>query len=82
MPGCANCGCGLEETTEHAFYYCERFRPFWDHFGELTARIEPKQLVLLAIGYVLDNVLPPFKAETRVMFLVIPAVARMVIWTT
>ena len=31
-------------------YYCERVRPFWDHVGEWTARIEPKQLVLLDVG--------------------------------
>ena len=47
-----------------------------------TARIEPKQLVLLDVGYVVDNVLPPFQGEKRVVFLAILAVARMVIWTT
>ena len=82
MPDCARCGSGLEETAEHAFYYCERVRPFWDHVGEWTTRIEPKQLVLLDIGYVVDNVLPPFQGEKRVVFLAILAVARMVIWMT
>ena len=82
MPDCARCGSGLEETAEHAFYYCERVRPFWDHVGEWTARIEPKQLVLLDVGYVVDNVLPPYQGEKRVVFLAILAVARMVIWTT
>ena len=81
-PDCPRCGSGLEETAEHAFYYCERVRPFWDHVGEWTARIEPKQLVLLDVGYVVDNVLPPFHGEKRVVFLAILAVARMVIWTT
>ena len=28
MPDCARCGCGLEETAEHAFYYCERVHTF------------------------------------------------------
>ena len=82
MPDCPHCACGLEETDEHAFYYFEWFRPFWDHVGEWTARIEPKQLVLFDIGYVVDNVLPPFQGEKRVVFLTILAVARMVIWTT
>ena len=82
MPDCPRCSSGLEETAEHAFYYCKRVRPFWDHVGEWTARIEPKQLVLLDVGYVVDNVLPPFQGEKRVMFLAILAVARMVIWTT
>ena len=77
MPDCTRCGSGLEETAEHAFYYCDRVRLFWDHVGEWTARIEPKQLVLLDVGYVVDNVLPPFQAEKRVMFLAILAVARM-----
>ena len=79
MPNCACCGSGLEE---HAFYYCERVRPFWDHVGEWTARIEPKQLMLLDVGYVVDNVLPPYQGEKCVVFLTILAVARMVIWTT
>ena len=82
MPDCARCANGLEETAEHAFYYCERVRPFWDHVGEWTARIEPKQLVLLDVGYVVDNVLPPYQGEKRVVFLAILAVARMVIWMT
>ena len=72
---------GLEETAEHAFY-CDRVRPFWDHVGEWTACIEPKQLVLLNIGYVVDNVLTAFQGEKRVVFLGILAVARMVILTT
>ena len=29
--------------------------------GEWTARIEPKQLVLLDVAYVVDNLLPPFQ---------------------
>ena len=82
MPDCPRCSSGLEETAEHAFYYCERVRPFWDYVGEWMARIEPKQLVLLDVGYVVDNVLPPFHGEKRVVFLAILAVARMVIWTT
>ena len=49
---------------------------------EWTARIEPKQLVLLDVGYVVDNVLPLFQGEKRVVFLAILAVARMVIWMT
>ena len=82
MPDCSRCSSGLEETAEHSFYYCERVRPFWDHVGEWTARIEPKKLVLLDVGYVVDNVLPPFHGEKRVVFLAILAVARMGIWTT
>ena len=79
---CARCSSGLEETAEHAFYYCERVRPFGDHVGEWTARIKPKQLVLLDAGYVIENVLPLFQGEKCVVFLAILAVARMVIWTT
>ena len=45
MPDCVRSGSGLEETADHAFYYCERV-------GEWTARIEPKQVVLLGVGYV------------------------------
>ena len=38
--------------------------------------------MLLDFGYVVDNVDPPFHGEKRVVFLVILAVARMVIWQT
>ena len=38
--------------------------------------------MLIDVGYVVDYVLPPFQDEKRVVFLVILAVARMVIWTT
>ena len=65
MPDCARCGSGLEETAEHAFYFCKRVHPFWDHVGEWTTRIEPKLLVLLDVGYVMDNVLPPFQGDKR-----------------
>ena len=45
-----------------------RVRPFWDHVGEWTARIKPKQLVLLHVGYFVHNVLPPFQDEKHVVF--------------
>ena len=38
--------------------------------------------MLLDVGYAVDNVLPPFQGEKRVVFLAIPAVALMAIWTT
>ena len=75
IPDGARCGSGLKGTAEHTFYYCERVHPSWDHIGEWTARIEPKQLVLLDVGYVVDKVLPPFQGEKRVVFLAILAVA-------
>ena len=36
----------------------------------------------LDVSYVVDNVSPPFQGEKRVVFLVVLAVARMVIWQT
>ena len=80
MPDCSRCGSGLEETALHAFYYCKRVHPFWSHVKEWTAHISPRELVLLDVGYVVDNVNPPFQGKKRVVFLVILAVARMVIW--
>ena len=81
MPKCAGCFSGLGETAEHAFYNCEWVRPFWDHAVEWTAHIKPKQLELLGVRYIVDNVLPPFQVQKCVVFLAILAVARMVIWT-
>ena len=37
MPECPCYSSGIEETAEHAFYYCERVRPFWNHAGKWTA---------------------------------------------
>ena len=82
MSNYAGCDSGLEETALHAFCYCERVRLFWSHVGEWTACIDPKQFVLLDVGYFVDNVDPPWKGEKRVVFLVVLAVARMVIWET
>ena len=82
LPDCPCCGSDLEETAEHTFYYCERVHPFWNHGGEWMACIEPKQFVLLNVGYVIDNVLLLYLGEKHVMYLVIQAIARMVIWTT
>ena len=74
MPDCTRCRSGLEETAEHT-YYCKQVCSFWDHVGEWTARIEPKQLVLLDVGYVVNNVLPPFQGEKCLVFLAILAIA-------
>ena len=82
ISNCPCCSSGLEETTKHTFYCCEQVRPFWDHVREWTAHTEPKQCVLLDIGYIEDNILLPFQGENNVVFLVILAVARMVNWTT
>ena len=82
MPDCARCSSGLEETALHAFYHCEWVCTFWSHVEEWTTRISPRELVSLDVGYVMNNVSSPFQGEKRVVFLVILAVARMVIWQT
>ena len=38
--------------------------------------------MLLDVGYVVDNVDPPYQGEKRVVFLAILAEVRMVIWET
>ena len=43
------------------------------------ARIEPKQLVLLDVDYIGDNVDRPYQGEKRMAFLAILAVAITVI---
>ena len=44
--------------------------------------IDSKQLVLLDIAYIMEKVNPMYRDEKCVAFLVILAVARMVIWET
>ena len=46
-----------------------------------TTRIEPKQLVLLNVSYIVDNFDPQYKGKKCVVFLAIRVVSRMVIWT-
>ena len=38
--------------------------------------------MLLDVGYVVDNVDPPYRGEKRAVLLANPAVARKVIWMT
>ena len=66
MPDFLRRSSGLEETALHAFYYWEQVRPFWSHVSEWTACIDPKQHVLLDVGYVEDNVDPLYRDEMRV----------------
>ena len=82
MSDCLCCDRGVKETALHAFYYCEQINQFWSHIREWTARIDFKQFLLLNVGYVVDNGVPPWKGEKRVVFLGILRVARMVVWTT
>ena len=70
-----HCASGLEEMDEHT-YNLERVRSFWSQVKKWTIHIEPKQLLLLDVGYVMDNI------GERVESLVILAVARIVIWLT
>ena len=82
MPDRPHSGSGLKETALHALHYCEWLRPFRSHVEEWTARVSPKQLVLLDVGYVGDNVDSPYQGQKHVVFLLILAMARMVIWVT
>jgi len=82
FPSCTRCNSGLEETAEHAFFHCSRVHQFWEYVNEVTARIAPNQWVPLDVGYIVDNVSPPFSGEKQKVFFAILAVARMVVWTT
>ena len=55
---------------------------FWDYVGEVTARIDCKQLVPLDVGYVVDNHGPQWRGKKRKVSLAILAMARIVIWMT
>ena len=52
------------------------------HSSQQGNHVETKHLVLLDLGYVVDNVLPQFQGDKRVVFLAILAVATMVIGMT
>ena len=47
-------------SGRNCFYYCKRVHSFWSHVGEWTAYIDPKELLLLDVGYIVDNVDPPY----------------------
>ena len=80
MPDHTCCGSGSEETALPAFYYSEQVCSFWSHIGEWMTYINTKQLALLDVSFAMDNVDPRIKVR-NVVFLMILAVARMVIWT-
>ena len=46
MPKCPSCSGGQKEIADHTFYHCKHFHLFWDYIREMTACINPKQLVL------------------------------------
>ena len=79
MPDCSRWGCGLEQTAEQVFYFCERVRPFLNHARDWTTHTEPKQFKLPDVGNVVDNVLLQFHGEKHMVFLAILTVARIVI---
>ena len=80
MPDSLCCSRDHEETTLHGFYYSEQVCIFWSHVGEWMAHIDPKQLLLLNIGYIRDNVDPPYWGKKCVVFLRTLAVTQMGIW--
>lgn len=64
MPDCHRCDRGLEERAGHAFFHCPLVRPFSDHVGEMTARMDPEHLVSIDLAYVCDNVLLHWSGDT------------------
>ena len=81
MPDCPNCSNGLEKNGFARFLLLQVGPFVLESCREWTARINPKQLEHLDIGYIVDNVDPPYKGEKCMVFLMILAVARMAIWT-
>ena len=77
MPDCACCDSGIEKTAEHVFY-CRWIRMLWDY----VACIDPKQLVQLNVSYIVDNIDTLWVSVKQRVFLMILAIARMVIWQT
>ena len=80
MPDSPRCSRGLKETDDHVFYLCDQVRLIWDYVGEVTGYIDPKQFVVLEVGYVMDNFDLPWTGVKRRLFLVTLVVARLMIW--
>ena len=77
-PRCLAC----PEIMVHALFWCVKVRPLWTYVNEMIARIAPQDYIELDVGYVIDGVLPPWPRRERMMFCLILAMARQVIWTT
>ena len=56
--------------------------PLCDTVSDVTVSIDPKQLVQLDMVYIINNVDPLLTDGRLMVFLMILAVTRMVIWTT
>lgn len=58
-------------------------RPFWDPAAELTARIDTNILCpLISHTHSCDNVFPLCSGVSRTVFLMLPSVARVLVWMT
>ena len=79
MTDCSRCSGEFDETTEYAFYHCKQVHPYGDNVGEVTARIYPKQLVLLDADYTVEIFNPQWTGVKRRVFSSIQAVSRLVI---
>lgn len=62
MSDCHRCDIGLEGTAMYTFFCCPKVRPFWDHVGKMTVRVN---LEYFDFAYVYDNVSTRSLVETN-----------------
>lgn len=73
------CNRDLEEVSEHIFFNCLLVRLFWDHVRELMACIGFEHLVFIDLVYICDSVSRPWSRVKQLVFLMLLAMARMVL---
>ena len=71
-----------KETVEHAFFYCDNVTPLWRYVERLIDRITPDAPILIDVGYAVDNASPHLPKGKLMMFLLLLAMTRKVIWST
>ena len=71
-----------KESVEHAFFRCDNVRLLWRYVDQLIDRMAPDARIGIDVAYAIDNVMPPMPRRKHMMFLLLLAVTRKVIWTT
>lgn len=81
MTGYHRCDHTLVEINVHVIYHCTQVHIFCDYIDEMTARIDPEQLVSIHLAYVCDNISLPCSGMRLWVFLTMLDVAKMLVWT-
>ena len=71
-----------KESVEHAFFRCDDVRLLWCYVEQLIDRIVPDARIKIDVAYAVDNWIPRLTKRKHMMFVLLLALTRKVIWST